>query len=142
MNNRQKLAELESLVEMTGKCIDSYSLSIEKAREKAGRKDFTLLFSNENQGFIAGYRDFENPEIMFIWLFGVLPENRGRGVGSRLLQEFERSAIKKGYKKIRSYTFNKYKSKIILSLNRGYRIIEARFDETVRDYLILLEKIL
>ena len=140
MKDKEIVDELERLVYLANRSISLYNISIEKAKEKSERKDFTLLFSHENDGFIAGYQDFESADNMFIWLFGVLPDKQGKGIGSALLWEFEKRARDKGYKKIRSYTFNRFKSKIILSLNRGYKIIKSKFDETVKDYRILLEK--
>lgn len=132
--------DFEKLIELANKSINSYNLSLEKVNEKLQRKNFNLLFSPEREGFIAGYEDFEDAECMFIWLFGVLPESQGKGIGSALLKQFEDIAVNKGYKKIRSYTYNKFKSKIILSINKGYRIVGVDFDKERKDYRILLEK--
>ncbi len=131
---------LERLVRLAEGSINFYNVSLEKARDMSKRKGFILLFSPKDEGFITGYEDYESPENMFIWLFGILPEFQGKGLGSKLLDDFEKIAKDRGYRRVRSYTYNRFKSKIILSLNRGYRIIETKFEKDRNDYRIMLEK--
>ena len=132
-------ADLKRLAES---CLEGYILSAEKIAERSRKKDFTMLFSREDlvrrpNGFIVGYCRRQR---MHIWLFGVLKKMRGRGIGRALLRSFHSVAIRKGYKKVDTITFNKYPRKIILALKLGYRITKTNFIAQKRDTAIFMEK--
>jgi len=116
MNRRMILKNL------TEECIERYNLSLNKIIEKEKIKDFTLIFSKDNTGFITGYQDLEDKDCLFIWLYCVKKDYRGKGVGLKLLKNFEKMALNKGYKFIRTYTENRFKGKIIRSLKEGFDI--------------------
>jgi len=139
---KQENFALNELKKLAESCLSKYKLPVKKAIERAKRKDFTLLFAFNGKkriGFIAGYAEKRK---MHIWLFGVLKKNRGKGIGSKLLNRFHSISLKKDYKSVTTITFNKYKEKLILSLKHGYRITGLKHIHAKNDDTIFLEKVL
>jgi len=56
-------------------------------------KDFadTCIVAEQDKqlvGFATGYRPPATPEVIFLWQIGIVAEQRGQGLGSRLLAKF------------------------------------------------------
>src|SRR3989344_229981 len=119
--------DLKSLKGLAERCLDNYALENGRLKERTGKDGFTALFAIQNGkkvGFITGYSEEKK---MHIWLFGVLAQKRGKGIGKKLLEAFHKHASEKGYRAVTTITFNKYAQKIILSLKSGYKITEVKY---------------
>jgi predicted GNAT superfamily acetyltransferase len=74
-------------------------------------------------GFKIGY--LYNHDTLYSWVGGVLPNYRKQGIAQQLLTQQHTIAIKKGYKKIRTKSMNKFKPMIILNLKNGFDITQV-----------------
>ena len=71
------------------------------------KKDYYIVFKeNQPVGITGLYIDEFTQEQGVVWLgwFGVLPENRNKGLGSEILIETLKLAKKKGFNTLRLYT--------------------------------------
>lgn len=87
-------------------------------------------------GFKIGYEDTET--LYYSWLGGVLPEYRGRGIASALMQRQHTRIAEMGYPKVETRTRNRYKSMLILNIKHGFNIIGTQFSKN--DVKIILQK--
>ncbi len=87
-------------------------------------------------GFKIGYEDTET--LYYSWLGGVLPEYRGRGIASALMQRQHTRIAEMGYHKVETRTRNRYKSMLILNIKHGFNIIGTQFSKN--DVKIVLQK--
>ncbi len=74
---------------------------------------------------------------------GVLEGFRRRGIARKMLYRMMSEVKKRGYKRLRFDTFpNKHGGMIILALNEGFKIIDARWNSYYNDFQIGLEVVL
>ena len=78
-------------------------------------------------GFKLGYS--MNQHTFYSWLGAVHPDYRKQGIANRLAEMQENWAIKKGFKRLRTKTMNRFKPMMILNLKRGFDIIEVITDK-------------
>lgn len=98
----------------------------------------TLCYSNDVLiGFKLGYRYDETT--LYSWVGGVLPQHRLRGIGKQLMQLQHNYVLKKGYKKVRTKSMNRFKSMMILNLKNGFDIVEI-YTNNSQQTKIIFEK--
>jgi predicted GNAT superfamily acetyltransferase len=111
----------------------------DEARERLSisRDILTLLAYNNNLpvGFKVGYR--QDPDTFYSWLGGVLPEFRGNGLASQLMNRQHNWARSMGYKFIQTKTLNRWREMLILNLRNGFNITGTYVGKDGRLRLIL-----
>ena len=109
---------------------------ISKRKKKGDLVAFHILSFNEIIGFvILQYRNGE----CHIWLTGLLPKFRGKGLGTKLLTGIEQHAITNFHNRITMSTFNHRKEMIALAVKSGYKIVsteEGQYGDKVKIRLV------
>lgn len=107
-----------------------------------GKKDFLMTIATLNGkvvGYKLGYQ--EKPSRFYSWLGGVDPEQRGKGIGSKLM-ELQHSWCKEhGYVCVQTRTKNKWKHMLILNLKNGFDVIGTYTDSRGEPKIILEKKL-
>jgi len=115
----------------------------ESLADELARRDHPLLLLAHGPtgpaGFKVGFRRKRGR--YYSWLGGVLPEWRGRGLGSSLIRRQHRWCREQGYASIRTHTKNKWRSMLILNLRHGFDVIGALTDEHGEPKLILEKRL-
>lgn len=110
--------------------------------EKTYLDDKSILLFEELNGeviaTIAG-RPYDKSSTLGIWRHYVKKELRGKGIGTKLLQKFEKKAKEKGYKKLYLHTQKTITGSLEYWLSKGYKITLDSGDEL---QTVHLEKIL
>lgn len=81
-----------------------------------------------------------SPKVFYSWLGGVLPNHRGQGIAKRLMQQQHEFARECGYKRVRTHTFNKFKTMIILNIKTGFDIVGLTHSAHEDGQKIILER--
>ncbi|MEK6772932.1 MAG: GNAT family N-acetyltransferase [Bdellovibrionota bacterium] len=103
------------------------------------KKFHLIIASIENQpaGFKIGYE--KTPQEFYSWLGAVLPDFRGLGIASDLMQSQHEWCRKQDYTKIQTKTQNRFQAMLLLNIKNGFEIIST--DPTDKDGMkILMEK--
>lgn len=83
---------------------------------------FDLAFVSQTLvGYKIGYE--RQPGQFYSWLGGVLPAFRGQGIASTLLMQQHDWCRAQGYQSIRTHTYNRWRSMLILNLRHGFDIV-------------------
>lgn len=88
-------------------------------------------------GYKIGYE--LDPGKFYSWLGGVDPENRKRGIASRLMEDQHTHLAAKGYRTVQTRTKNKWRNMLILNLQHGFDII-GTYTDSHGEPKIILEK--
>lgn len=95
--------------------------------ERLNSKDdiiLNLCYKDNNLvGFKIGYR--YNKTTFYSWIGGVIQQERNRGIAKRLMLIQHETAKKKGYKKVRTKSMNRFKPMMILNLKNGFEIVQV-----------------
>ncbi|MBQ37611.1 MAG: GNAT family N-acetyltransferase [Candidatus Latescibacteria bacterium] len=121
------LVGFEQLAEECGSLAPEIRLTDHARQRLRGRRNtnFVLREGTERAGFLVGY---EEPDSYFyVYLFGVAPTLRRRGIGSHLMKYTEEWAAGRGRGGIRIQSRNKYPAMLQLLISRGYKIV--RFED-------------
>jgi GNAT superfamily N-acetyltransferase len=90
--------------------------------ERAGRLIGTVtLYPPRPDAFVPWYR---RPGVYYFGQFGVLPQERGKGLGRRLINELERRALARGAVELALDTAEGAGHLVAWYARRGYRFIE------------------
>ena len=89
-------------------------------------------------GFFLGFE--LKPDTFFAWFYGVLPDARRLGLGSRLMETAQEWAAQQGYEGIRLECLNSQRPMLHLAIELGYDITGLRWDADLRANLVLCEK--
>lgn len=81
----------------------------------------------------------EQPDTFSSWMGGVLPEFRGLGIASDMMEKQQAWCRAKGYTKVRTKTRNRFREMLMLNLKQGFEIIGTQ-SSSRGGLLILLEK--
>ncbi len=90
-------------------------------------------------GFKIGYN--RRNGVFYSAKGGVLPQYRRKGVAAKMLGRMILEADKLGFKKFIYDTFpNMNPGMLILGLNSGFKVIEAKYNAQYKDFQVSLEK--
>lgn len=78
-------------------------------------------------GFKIGYPVLN--EAFYSWIGGVHPDFRRKGIASRLADEQEKWVRRKGFKRLKTKSMNRFKPMIMLNLQRGFNITKVYTNE-------------
>lgn len=95
--------------------------------------------NNTPAGFMVSYDEY-NDGSFYIWLSGVLPEFRNKGVFTIMKDYQEKWAKEKGYKSIKIKTWNKRIEMRITLAKAGYNIIGFEEKENIEENRLMHEK--
>ncbi|WP_019990060.1 GNAT family N-acetyltransferase [Rudanella lutea] len=87
-------------------------------------------------GYKIGYE--RKPGHFYSWLGGVLPAYRGQGIASALMTEQHNWCRQQGYHTLRTQTYNRWRSMLILNLRHGFDIVGTV--QGTRGLTLVLEK--
>ena len=94
-------------------------------------------FENSPVGFKIGYR--YNETTFYSWVGGVLSDFRRKGIAQELARKQEELVKKKGYKKLRTKSMNRFKPMLILNIKNGFDIVQV-YTNTSGQQKIVFEK--
>jgi GNAT superfamily N-acetyltransferase len=89
-------------------------------------------------GFLLGFE--LKPDVFFIWLIGVSPDVRRKGVGSQLVEACEAWASHEGYEWIRFECQNTVRPMLHMAIAHGYDIVGLRWDPDLSTNLVIFQK--
>lgn len=129
------------IVEMEQKIFDPALSKEIISKELFDRKDILALFAIR-QGVCCGYKiGFQySPEIFYSWVGGVLPDHRGHGIATRLLETQHAMAKELGYKYVRTSTKNRYRDMLLLNIKLGFDVTGVQKKLREKELSIILEK--
>ncbi|MFN7119743.1 MAG: GNAT family N-acetyltransferase [Saprospiraceae bacterium] len=90
-------------------------------------------------GFKVGYERDGN---FYSWMGGVLPDYRRLGIAQALADAQEHWVKEQGYPHITFKTRNSHKGMLLFALKNDFDIIAIEERDSIRDYRILLRKLL
>lgn len=91
-------------------------------------------------GFKVGYDRFEDGQIFYSWMGGVLPEYRKEGVGKLLLQKMVIWCKLKGYRYLQFKTLNKHRSMLHFAIDQGFNVIDFKPNENPKESKVYFQK--
>ena len=110
-------------------------------RRFQGRLNPLLLVARAGGKPVGFFLGFElKPDTFFAWFYGVLPDARRMGLGSRLMETAQGWAARQGYEGIRLECLNSQRPMLHLAIELGYDITGLRWDADLRANLVLCEK--
>ncbi|MEI6424030.1 MAG: GNAT family N-acetyltransferase, partial [Lentisphaerota bacterium] len=98
-------------------------ISDDEIIKKSSCNKFVILVlsnSKEEKIGISVLRYFD--DCVSLWLFGIIPEARRKGIGQKLLEETEAFVLASGFSKIRLSTYNIRKEMLSLAIKNDYKI--------------------
>ena len=111
---------------------------IEKMRDRSNTRIYVAKIDDSIVGYVWGYEKAENE--FYISHIGVLPEFQRRGIGRSLVQKCETLCVDRGYERLSTSTYNKFRGMLILLLKAGFEIASAQDQSEVADNRIYLPK--
>lgn len=97
--------------------------------------------SDEPVGFKIGYR--ENRFVYYSAKGGVLDEFRRTGIARAMMQEMIDRIRPFGYRRLAFDTFpNRHPGMTVLALHDGFRLVQADWNQTYRDFRLRFEKVI
>jgi GNAT superfamily N-acetyltransferase len=97
----------------------------------------TAFIEDKAVGFKLGFE--HDPRQFYSWLGGVIPEYRGLGIASDLMNHQHEWCCKEGYTKIQTKTQNRFREMLILNLKHGFEVIGTHQSDE-GGFKIILEK--
>jgi predicted GNAT superfamily acetyltransferase len=132
---------LEELLQLYNELFEDARLNFFKERIYTKEDIIIILCYNSDLliGFKLGYQYDKNT--LYSWVGGVLIEYRNQGIGKELLQMQHNLALRKGYKKVRTKSMNRFKPMIILNLKNGFDIIKVYTNDSQQTKIIFEKKL-
>lgn len=120
---KSNISEISKLISSIPEFEDPLSTPQIEARLR-DKKYQIVIAEDEGQalGFMISY-SLESSKFN-LWLIGVIPEHRKKGVGTFLMNEFTQQAVKTFHDKLVVKTLNRHKSMIKLLVDLGYDIVK------------------
>ncbi|MFT2139591.1 GNAT family N-acetyltransferase [Staphylococcus sp. GDY8P145P] len=112
----------------------------ESLNDKFLSKNKIIILVAYKESTIVGYKiGYEiDCSTFYSWLGGVEKNNRNHGIAQMLMDKQISILKSKGYEKIQTKTFNKWKSMLILNIKNDFQINNCYPDKN--DLAIILEK--
>ena len=91
-------------------------------------------------GFRAGYR--YSSDTFAIWLAGVLPEYRQRGIGGALYRRQNDWLRSQGYGFIRTHVRNSNRAMLKILVDKGYHVVDVvRYSDVGRNKIVFVKNL-
>lgn len=132
---------LEALLELHYK-VFSGQLREELIREIIDAPQLLTIIAYQSQqmiGYKMGYRRKEGH--FYSWLGCVAENCRGQGIASELMKLQHEWCKNHGYHTIRTMTYNRWRTMLILNLKHGFNIVGLLADKAGEPKIILEKKI-
>ena len=99
----------------------------------------TLLAKINGQpvGYVIGYERYSS---YYIWLAGVLPDQRRQGVLAQLIVRMEHWAREHDYSSLTIKTRNRFKSMLLFLIAKDFQLIDIDKRESIDDHRLILQK--
>lgn len=97
----------------------------------------TAFIDDQAVGFKLGYE--QNHQMFYSWLGGIIPEYRGIGVASDLMNCQHEWCRKAGYTKIQTKTQTRNRDMLVLNLRHGFEVIGTH-DADAEGLKVIMEK--
>lgn len=99
----------------------------------------TLLAKINEQpvGYVIGYERYSS---YYIWLAGVLPDYRRRGVLAQLIVRMELWAREHNYSSLTIKTRNAFKSMLLFLIAKDFQLIDIDKRESIDHHRLILQK--
>ncbi len=94
-------------------------------QQKLKDKQSYILIAKEKDVLAADSISFPKNDCWYIWILGVAPEYRRRGIATKLFEMNEAEAKKLGYKKVQIKIYDVSKEMLLLAEKRGYELVET-----------------
>ncbi len=110
-------------------------------RRLNGRHDAMAMVADLEKkpvGFVCGYE--LRPSTFYLWLCGVIPDARGLGVASQMLEAAHAKIQAQGYEMVRLECHNQARPLLHLAIHYGYDIVGIRWDSRSVSNLVIFEK--
>lgn len=105
-----------------------------------GKESVLTLIAYQNYAIIGYKMGYEKDEGTFYsWLGGVKGEYRKQGIAQKLMDKQMAIVKSKGYQKVQTKTYNKWKSMLILNIKNDFQIVDC-FKDSNNLEAIILEK--
>lgn len=99
--------------------------TLSEYQERLAGKQPYVLVAKENGVLVGNSISFERDGYWYIWILGVAPEHRNKGIATQLFQENENYARSLEHNKIRVKVYDVSKEMLNLVAKRGYDIIDT-----------------
>ena len=83
--------------------------------------DFYVASSEQVMGYAAVYANDYHTKVAYLTLIAVNPEFQRKNIGALLLEQCEKTALKKGFERMRLQVKNNNNSAIQFYMKRGYQ---------------------
>ncbi len=91
-------------------------------------------------GFRAGYR--HSPDTFAVWLAGVLPEFRRKGIGGELYRRQKEWLKSQGYRFLRTHVRNSNRVMLRILVDNGYQVVDVvRYDDVKRNKIVFIKNL-
>ncbi|MEI8244519.1 MAG: radical SAM protein [Lentisphaerota bacterium] len=99
-------------------------LADDEITSKSSCNDFVILVLSNSLGGKIGISVLRYfAQDVSLWLFGIIPEVRRKGLGQALLKQTEKIVLAGGNSKLRFSTYNTRKEMLLLAIKNNYRIV-------------------
>jgi predicted GNAT superfamily acetyltransferase len=139
--NQLPIAILEPLLEVHEQVFDGQTRH-ELIQEIKEAPQLLTVIAYQNQqiiGYKMGYRRKEGH--FYSWLGCVLEAYRGQGIAAKLMELQHDWCLKNGFHTVRTMTYNRWRSMLILNLKNGFNIVGLLADNAGEPKIILEKKV-
>lgn len=99
---------------------------------------FVAYIDQQPVGYLIGY---ERYSAYYIWLAGVLPNNRRQGILVQLMNAIEQWTIKRNYCSLVIKTRNSFKPMLLFLISHDFKFIDIDKRDSADGHRLILEKL-
>jgi GNAT superfamily N-acetyltransferase len=135
--------DLPALVELYNEIFRPHRTLESFERRFLGRYNVLRLMARIKREPVGFFLGFElKPQVFFSWFYGVVPDQRRRGIASQLMEAAHEWARGEGYEAIRLECHNTHRPMLHLAIAKEYDIVGLRWDTDRGENLVIFEKAL
>lgn len=117
-----------------------FNAKVDLDEKLIGKESVLTLIAYQDYAIIGYKISYEKDEGTFYsWLGGVKNEYRKQGIAQKLMDKQIAIVKSKGYQKVQTKTYNKWKSMLILNIKNDFQIVDC-FKDSNNLEAIILEK--